>query len=187
MRRFSIATSVLPALFFAGGCATSSNRVPEQAPERILAVDGAGQVIRQSTTDEHSTATFAAPMERVWRALVSSYAEAGIDPTISDPGAGRHGSASFVVPRRLLDKPIWQYFDCGVGLNGRLAENGRITALIITTLLPQPDGTTSASTQVTASLRRTDSATGTLLNCASTGAIEEFLRGAISKRLSASR
>ena len=187
MRCAFIATSVLPALLFTAGCATTSIPEAELAPERILAVDGAGKVIRQSTTDEHSTAAFAAPMERVWRALVSSYAEAGIDPTISDPGMGRHGSASFVVPRRLLDKPVWQYFDCGVGLNGRLAENGRITALVITTLLPQPDGTTSASTQVSASLRRTDSATGTLLTCASTGALEEFLRGAIAKRLSVAR
>ncbi len=183
MRRASLASSVLPALLLAGGCATTNIPESEPAPERILAVDGAGQVIRQSTTDEHSRTTFAAPLERVWRALVSSYAEAGIDPTISDPGMGRHGSASFAVPRRMLDKPIWQYFDCGVGLNGRLAENGRITARIITTLLPQPDGTTSASTQVTALLRRTDSATGTLLNCESTGALEEFLRTAIAKRL----
>ena len=183
MRRSPFAVCALPALLLAGGCATTSTPAHDEAPERILTVDATGRVIRQSTTDEHSTAAFAAPMEKVWRALVSSYAEAGIEPTISDPGAGRHGSAAFVVPRRLLDKPIWQYFDCGVGLNGRLAENGRITALIITTLLPQPDGTTTASTQVTASLRRTDSATNTLLNCESTGALEEFLRTAIAKRL----
>ena len=111
--RFSI-PHVL-ALVLAGGCATSNTPTPEPSAERILAVDASGKVLRQSTSDEHTRVMFPAPMDKVWRALVASYADAGIDPTLSDPASGRYGSAAFLVPRRMMAtrsqmasmRPIW--------------------------------------------------------------------------------
>lgn len=181
MRR--LRSPLVPLLFLAAACASSTSSRSDPAPERVLAVDPGGTVIRQSTDDEHSSTVFAAPKAKVWSALVNAYAEAGIEPTLSDPATGRYGNTAFAVPRRMLDKPIAQIFECGTGSTGRLIDNGRVTALIVTTLSSLPDGTTSASTQVKGALRRTDSATGTLLNCSSSGAIEEFLTTSIRKRL----
>jgi hypothetical protein len=82
-----------------------------------------------------------------------------------------------------VNLPIAQVFYCGEGAAGKYVDNGRVTALIVTTLASLPNGTTSASVQVKGALRRTDSATGTLLNCSSTGAIEEFLSTSMRKRL----
>ena len=160
MRWLRLTFPGVSALIIAGGCASSNGHPMGAAPERILAVDATGKVLRQSTSDERSQVTFAAPLSRVWVALRASYAEAGIEPTVSDAAAGQYGNAAFAVPRRLMDRPIAQFFDCGIGLNGPLVSAGRVTALVMTTLTPLPDGTTSAMTQVTGSLRRSDSATG---------------------------
>ncbi|MEO8620347.1 MAG: hypothetical protein ABI625_04720 [bacterium] len=181
MRRTRVSL-LAPALLLAGACA-SSGTSHEPSPDRIVAVDDGGVVIRQSTDDQFTTAAFAAPRDKVWHALLAAYAEAGIAPSLTDPAAGKYGNTAFAVPRRVMNRPISQFFNCGDGTTGRLVDNGQVTALIVTTLTSLPDGTTSASTQVKASLRRTDSAMGRLLNCSSSGALEEFLGTSIRKQL----
>jgi hypothetical protein len=183
MRRIRFSLSLVPALLLAVGCAPSNIPTPNPAPDRVLVVDTDGRVMRQSTADEHSRVKFSAPMDKVWRALVAGYADIGIDPTISDPATGRYGSAGFVVPRRVLGRPIGQFFDCGAGLTGPMVDAGRVTAVVITTLSRLSDGTTSASTHVTGTLRRNDGFSGDPIVCSSTGAIEEHLRTATEKRL----
>ena len=180
-RRLSL--SLVPALLLASGCASSSIPTPDQTPDRVLAVNAEGKVIRQSTVDEHSGAKFAAPMDKVWRALVASYADLGIDPTISDPATGRYGSAGFVAPRRMMGRPIAQFFDCGSTLTGLVVDAGRVTAVVITTLSSLSDSTTAASTHVSGTLRRNDGSSGDPVVCSSTGMIEEHLRTATEKRL----
>jgi len=179
--RFSLVLA--PALLLAGWCASSGTPGQNPAPDRLIAVDESGGVIRQSTDDQFTHATFAAPRDKVWHALLAAYAEAGIEPSLSDPATGKYGNTAFAVPRRVMNRPISQFFNCGEGSTGRLVDNGQVTALIVTTLTSLPDGTTSASTQVKAALRRTDSSMGRLLNCSSSGALEEFLSTSIRKQL----
>jgi hypothetical protein len=183
MRRSRVSFILAPALLLAAGCASSGTSSHDPAPDRIVAVDDRGVVIRQSTDDQFTNATYAAPRDKVWHALLAAYAEAGIEPSLSDQAAGRYGNTAFAVPRRVMNRPISQFFNCGDGSTGRLVDNGQVTALIVTTLKSLPDGTTSALTQVKASLRRTDSAMGKLLNCSSSGALEEFVGTSIRKQL----
>jgi len=102
-------------------------------------------------------------------------------PTPDDPTPDR----VFVVNAdgKVMGRPIAQFFDCGSTLTGPMVDAGRVTAVVVTTLSPLPDGTTSASTRVTGTLRRNDGASGDPIVCSSTGAIEEHLRTATEKRL----
>ena len=175
--------SFLSALFLTSGCASSNTPNPDSARDRILVVDSQGRVMRQSTADERSRVTFSAPIDQVWRALVASYGDLGINPTVADPATGRYGNLGFVVPSRLQGKPVGHFFDCGSTMTGSLVDVGQVTAVVVTTLSTLPGGTTSAETRVTGTLRRNDGASSDQIVCASTGAIENYLRGAIELRL----
>ena len=175
----------LSALFATSGCASSNTPPPDSARDRVLIVDSQGRVMRQSTADERSRVTFSAPMDQVWRALVASYADLGINPTVADPVTGRYGNLGFVVPSRLQGKPVGHFFDCGSTLTGSLVDAGQVTAIVVTTLSALPGGTTSAVTRVTGTLRRNDGVSSDPIVCASTGAIENYLRGATELRLAA--
>jgi hypothetical protein len=173
------------ALLFAAACAPSATPATP-APDRVLAIDSDGRVIRRSTADDNARATIAAPVDRVWPALVLAYADLGIDPSVADRGAGRYGNGSFTAPRRMGGHQIAEFFNCGSGLTGPYIENGRLTANVVTTVKPGPDGTTTlASTYATGTLRRNDGTSTDPIVCASTGGLEEALRKAIETRLAA--
>jgi hypothetical protein len=175
--------SLVPTLLLLGGCGPAQIPNTDVTPERVLVVDANGKTMRQNTADDRTRVVFPGSMSKVWPAVVGSYADAGIAPTISEPASGRYGNTAFVVPRRVVGRPIGQFFDCGSTISGALVDAGRVTAVIVTTLSSLPDGTTGGSTRVTASLRRNDGSSGEAIVCTSTGAIEEYLRIATLKRL----
>lgn len=176
--------AVLPLLVAAAACAPTA-APPPPAPDRVLAVDANGDVIRRSTADEHSRVTVAAPIDKVWPALVLAYADLGIEPAIADRAAGRYGNANFPAPRRLNGRPLAQFYNCGSGLTGSNIDNGRLTANVVTSLQPGSDaGSTVVTTYVTGTLRRNDGTSTDPIVCASTGAIEESLRQGIERRVS---
>jgi hypothetical protein len=169
-------------LLCAAACAPSATPATP-APDRVLAVDANGTVIRRSTADENARATIAAPIDKVWPALVLAYADMGIDPSVADRGAGRYGNGNFTAPRRINGRPLAEFFSCGSGLTGPYIENGRLTANVVTTVQSGPNGTTLISTYASATLRRNDGTSTDPMVCASTGALEEALRRAIEQRL----
>ena len=178
--------ALLALLAAAAACApTAPPATP--APDRVLAVDANGDVIRRSTADEHSRFTVAAPIDKVWPALVLAYAEMGIEPAVVDREAGRYGNANFQAPRRINGRPLAQFYHCGSGLTGPNIDSGRLTANVVTTLRPGTEpGPTLASTYATGTLRRNDGTSTDPIVCASTGALEESLRQSIERRLAGS-
>jgi hypothetical protein len=174
--------AVIPLLFAAAACAPAATPATP-APDRILAVDANGNVIRRSTADENARVTIKAPIDKVWPALVLAYADMGIDPSVADRGAGRYGNGNFTAPRRINGRPLAEFYNCGSGLTGPYIENGRLTANVVTTLQSGPDGTTLANTYASGTLRRNDGTSSDPIVCASTGALEEALRRAIERRL----
>jgi hypothetical protein len=178
MRRpsFAVITSVLLA-----ACASSGTSTP--APERVLAVDSDGKVIRRSTADENARVSFSAPVERVWPALVLAYADAGIEPSVADRAEGRYGNPNFPAKKRMAGRQLSEFFNCGSGLTGPYIDQGRMTATVVTTIQATPEGTTSAVTYASGSLRRNEGTSSDPMVCASTGALEEFLRQRIEARL----
>ena len=181
MSRSRMHLALCPALLSALACAPTATPAP--APDRVLVVDTNGQVIRRSTGDENARASFKAPMDKVWPALVLSYADLRIEPSVADRAAGRYGNGSFLAPRRLAGRPLADFFNCGSGLTGPYIESGRLTANVVTAVQPAADGTTTAVTYATGTLRRNDGASSDPIVCASTGALEELLRRGIEARL----
>jgi hypothetical protein len=114
---------------------------------------------------------------------VLAYADAGIEPSVADRAVGRYGNGNFTAPRRMGGRPLAEYFSCGSGLTGPYIDQGRLSANVITTIQPAPDGTTTAVTYASGSLRRNEGTSTDPIVCASTGALEEFLRKRIEARL----
>jgi hypothetical protein len=170
----------LPSAFLIA-CAPSA--VPTPSPDRVLAVDTDGTVIRRSTGDEKARVEFKAPVDRVWPALVMSYAELGIEPSVADRGLGRYGNASFTPPRRLAGRSLATFFSCGSGLTGSYIDQGRLTANVITYVQAAAEGSTTAVTYVTGTLRRYEGASTDPIVCASTGVLEEDIRRGVEKHL----
>jgi hypothetical protein len=181
MHRLSTQVALCPALLVAFACAPTSTPTP--APERVLVVDTDGHVIRRSTADENSRVSFTAPIDKVWPALVLSYADLGIEPSVADRGAGRYGNGNFIAPRHMGGHSLGEFFSCGSGLTGSNIDSGRLTANVVTTIRAAPDGTTSGVTYASGTLRRNDGTSTEPIVCASTGALEEQLRRSIEARL----
>ena len=184
MRRHTI-LRVAPALLLVIACAPTGTPTP--APERVLAVDSDGRVIRRSTADENARVTFAAPVDKVWPAMVLAYADLGIDPSVADRAIGRYGNGNFVAPRKIGGHSLGDFFSCGSGLTGPYIDGGRLTANVVTTIQPAADGTTTAITYASGTLRRNDGTSTEPIVCASTGALEEQLRRGIQLRLNGLR
>jgi hypothetical protein len=171
----------LPSAFLIACAAPSA--LPTPAPDRVLAVDSDGNIIRRSTGDEKARVEFKAPVDRVWPALVMSYAELGIEPTVADRGAGRYGNGGFVAPRRLGGKALAAYFNCGSGLAGPYIDAGRLTTSVVTYVQAGSDGSTTAVTYASGTLRRHEGASADPIVCASTGLLEEEIRKGVEKQL----
>ena len=165
------------------GCAPASPSASTPSPVRVLAVDSDGTVIRRSASDENARLTFAAPMDKVWSALMLAYAELGIQPTVAARAEGRYGNTGFIMPKRIGTRPIGDFFQCGSGMAGPYVDAGRLTANVMTAIQSTSEGSTIGMTHVSGSLRRNEGASADPLVCASTGAIEEQIRKSIERRL----
>jgi hypothetical protein len=174
-------TLLLSSLLLLAACAPAGPPAP--APDRVLAVDADGKVIRRSTADENARTTFAAPIDKVWPALVLAYSDLGIQPSVADRANGRYGNASFQAPRRMGGRNLAEFFNCGSGMTGPYIDHGRLTANLMTTVQPGPDGTTLAVTYAGGSLQRNEGTSTEAMICASTGALEEQLRKNVEARL----
>jgi hypothetical protein len=170
------------ALLVAAACGPATPPATP-APERIVAIESDGRVLRQSTADEMAEMAFSAPIDRVWLALQLSYADLDIAPTIADRAKGIYGNGGFLMPRKILGHTIGEYFRCGSGMAGPLIDQGRLNATVLTTITATAPSVTSASTRVTAMLIRNDGTSGDPLRCASTGKLEEALRAGVEQRL----
>jgi hypothetical protein len=168
-----------PAILLAA-CATAGS-TPSQ--ERVVAIDGEGRELRQSTADENSYAKFDAPADRVWLALKQSYADLGIGPTVADRESGRYGNEGFLATERGLKRPLADYFRCGSSTTGSITDQGRVVAQVMTTIAADPAGGTRALTRVSATARRGDGTGTNAVICGTTGALEQALREAIQKHL----
>jgi hypothetical protein len=182
MQRRLVVLDWCVALFVASACGPVTPPATP-GPERIVAIEPDGRVLRQSTTDEMAEMAFSAPIDRVWPALQLSYADLGIEPTVADRAKGLYGNGGFLMPRKILGHPIGEYFRCGYGMAGPLIDQGRLNATVLTTITATAASVTTASTRVSALLIRNDGVSSDPLRCASTGKLEEALRTGVEKRL----
>ncbi len=152
--------------------------------DHVVVVDDQGAMRRIS--DETMTAHFPAQRERVWPALMAAYADLGIQPTEADETNGVFANKGFVFPPRLLDRPTTYYFDCGGGLS-TFSSSGRLLVSVESHLTPARQGETIVVTQVVGHLRSNAGTSTNVLDCASRGRLEEYLRKSILLKLTQTR
>jgi hypothetical protein len=172
------------ALLGAAGCAAAPPS-PSPGPDRVLVVDSDGSVVHQSTANENAHATFKAPVSRVWPALVNAYTTLAILPTTNDRTAGQYGNGGFLVPRRIVGRPIAEFFSCGSGMTGPRIDTGRVYANVMSVVMDNGSGGSTVITHVGATLRTNDGAANDPIVCASTGALEQLLQKNIQQELNA--
>ncbi len=168
-----------PALIFAllgaAACASAAPS-PAPAPERVVVVNQDGSVVRQSTSDENSRASYKAPPAQVWPALVLAYTTLGIQPTTNDRASGQYGNAGFIVPRRIAGRSIGEFFSCGMGMTGPRIDTGRVLGNVMSVITDDGAGGSTVVTHVGATLRPNTGNASDPITCASTGALETLLQ-----------
>ena len=170
----------LPALLAvaAAACASTPNATPDTSPPVLI--DPSGGVLR--TTDAATTASFAAPPDSTFRAVVAAYNALGIEPLTIDPAGRVVGRQRFVLRSRFAGKPLSSFFDCGESQTGPRADQGRITADITSRIVGTGSGS-SVATTIDASVVPNDGVSRDPIRCVSHGGIEENLRRQVSMQL----
>jgi hypothetical protein len=174
--------ALILALLGAAACASAAPS-PAPAADRVLVVGADGSVVRQSTSDQNSRSTYAAPPAKLWPALVSAYTTLGILPTKDDRAAGQYGNAGFLVPRRIVGRPINEFFSCGNGITGPRIDNGRVYGNVMSTIASDGSGGSVVLTYVSAYLTPNGGSASDPITCASTGALEQLLQKNIKQML----
>lgn len=156
------------------GCATSSGAPADVAPERVTVVTaGLGSMDVRSTADAAGSYWADAPVDQVWAVLPQIYEELGVPLAMHDAVRKRIGNSSFRA-RRIGGKRLSQYLRCG-GSGPTATPNAdryQVTMSLTTRLSDASEGGTAISTVVGATARPRDVG-GSVVNCASTGRLEE--------------
>lgn len=184
LRSAHLAAGALLALA-CSACASGGATPTTNAPDRVIMTTQDGSVLRQQI-DAATKADFAASPDKVWAAVVGSYADLGIEANTSDKSQWHYAALNFIVPRRIRNVGITSLFNCGSSMTGPVADQGRIMADIVTKLRPNADGTTSATLYVDGMLKKNEGTSSDPVHCSSTGRLEELLRTTINRKLGTS-
>ena len=177
----SIALGSLLAL--GAACAPATQSTGGAPGDRVLMTDMQGTVLRQSALSDRATARFAAPVSAVWPAVLTTFADLGIEANYAEQANGRYGVRNYTFPKKLHGERIGAYFGCGESLTGALVDNGTVTADIVVTVTPAADGGTNGVIYVAGWGRRNDGNVANQVACSSTGHLEETIRKSIEGKI----
>ena len=182
MRR-TLLVSLPILLAAASACATTQSSAAGAPTDRVLTTDMQGQVIRQSALNDRATMTINAPVDKVWPAVVATYAEMGIEANYADQPHGRYGVRNYNFPRNLNGTRVGTFFSCGNSLMGAVVDAGTVNSEIVTTVTASPEGKTNAVIFVSGWVRRNEGNASNPIACSSTGRLEEMIRMSVEKKI----
>jgi hypothetical protein len=110
-----------------------------------------------------------ANLDDVWLALPVAYSRLDIPISVSDPGRHAYGNAGYRASR-IEGKRLSEYFNCGTGMTGPLADDYNVTVSVVSELSASPDGTRILTTVSGEGKPRSTS--GNTVRCSSRGVIE---------------
>ncbi len=166
------------------GCATTgtSSSTPTEN-QRVLVSDETHHTILTSADPTGAEAVIAAPMDKVWEALLAAYKDIGIQVLSINRPTGELGNRNFRMPSRISGQPRSRYFNCGMdALVGPQANAYPIDASMLTVIKADTTGTTHMETRLTGSARKIG-VNADPLYCSTTGALEAVLADAVRKHL----
>lgn len=140
--------------------------------------------MRTASVEVASTTVHASPVA-VWNALPAAYLALGIEPTVSDQASGTFGNQSFARTRKIGDKRVSAYFECGFSTTGMRADEWQLSASVVTRISAAPAGQTQLATSVSGAVHPKDGTSAQTVACESTGALENSIRTAVERSTSA--
>ena len=169
---------MLPCLLVASFAAC---RRPEQSGrpplgptrDRVILTDESGQRYRSPESAGPIEGEVNASLDAVWTALPAVYEALGIPVAHADRPSGQMGNKQLVRTGRLAGQRLSRAFDCGASMTGERADQGRITASVITQLWTRPDGRTGIATTIVSTMKPMDGTSTAPTSCATTGWLEQ--------------
>jgi len=165
------------------GCASASTTTTAR-PAAIYQSAETGTLMAEAPRGE--TTAIAAPPAAVWAAVKATYEKLGVPITLENPAAHQIGNQSFAKMRQLGGRPMADYVDCGLGMDGPKASYYRITAALVTDVTAAASGGTQIHTIFDPTGQDVGGNSTDRLHCASTGRLEALIaasvQSAVAKR-----
>jgi len=168
---------LLPFLLAASlaGCAKRGDTGrPPLGPtrDRVILTDESGQRYRSTESAGPIEGEVNATVDAVWTALPAVYEALGIPLAHLDRPSGQMGNKQVVRTGRLAGQRLSRTFDCGASMTGERADQGRITASVITQVWMRSDGRTGIATTIVSTMTPLDGTSTAPTSCATTGWLE---------------
>ena len=168
-----------------GGCASGAPRVgddatPREQTTRLETGEGTSE-LRAVGSDPRASFALAAPPERVFGALSVAYQELGLTPTTLNTGARLIGVENAKVRRSLGGTRMSRYLSCGERMGVQVADSDEIFLTLQTQVAAAEGGAGSTLRTVVQGSARATGSGGSLINCATTGALEARIVDLVKK------
>ena len=177
MRRPGLAPA---ALLLAAMSACASGAAPEGGAGpaiRVVPTYPGAAIFQRSDARPVETVIPAMP-DSAWRVLTGAYEQLGIPVATTDRASRLLGNEAFGVQGRLGDQRLANYFNCGTGLTGEVANSARLRVNIFSQLAPHADGAL-LRTLVQATASNPQGASADPVLCTSTGRLETWIANAV--------
>lgn len=162
------------------GCATTAGST--SSSERVVAVDERTGTTVRTQSETTPSATIAAPPDKVWEAVVSSYAMLKVNLTHVNRPAGEVGNRRFVMSRSFFNRPVSAYLNCGDDpLAGPNADSYPVTASFVTRVRAEGTGTV-IETSLSGLMSKGGASSGEVY-CSTTGALERQFAAMVASRI----
>jgi hypothetical protein len=177
--RWSMGTMVL-IVAASASCASGGGSGPQTAPRdrevTVVDIPEHGTMRFEIMRDDEVSTTFL-PLEAeaVWRNLLPAYGTLGVDArqlTTFDP-ATRQIAVSNQRFRRLADRPLSDFLNCGYSLTNPRADQGQVTVSFVSWVEPAEDGSL-LHTSVAGTARDRGISAG-LTRCSTLGTLEKLI------------
>jgi hypothetical protein len=109
---------------------------------------------------------------RVFAALRVVYEELDVPLAIADSVGGIIGNLRFLRIRTLGGQRLSRYLNCGAGMTGPLADNGRLQMAVASTILPGSGDSLVVRTAIVAAASSLEGASRDAVGCTTNGALE---------------
>jgi hypothetical protein len=163
----------------------SANRPSDVGTPSMVSYSGAGGRSTATLTAEAGVGetTFQQSPAAVWAVLPAVFSQLGIEATVNDPAGGQMGNPGYE-PRRIENRRLSSFLDCGSGLTGDYADTYRVRLMIRVELISSAIETTVVRTTVDAYAQDRNTS-GNAIHCRSRGSLERRVGELVAERLAA--
>lgn len=173
---------LLPLL--ACGCATTGQTEVQRGDPGTGIYESTGTTtVRVSGDLAPTSREIPASADRVWSVLPAVFQEIGVPVEVHVPDTRQIGNQR-VRQARVAGEPLSTFLRCAnEGSGPGSVERLRYQMSVLVSLIPQANGRTHLSTQVTGSATRVEGSSQGAIQCASTGLLEERITNSVLGRV----